>query len=114
MNSEYWRIFCDEVVPDVLGVNPSKEQIDRLHAAIMGHREMEWEACGYREADKSIMRMEIQDAKDKVFRFIEGLMADMDRGSGAFFEKLNDIQKTALATLGNARRHFETQQPTKG
>lgn len=110
MRDEYWRIFCDEVAPDILGINPSKEQVDKLTRAALNHRDMEHESCGYQEADRSVRRMEIQDAQDKVFRFVERLMEDMDRGPCRFFDLMNDTQKEALATLGHARSHFQKTQ----
>ena len=106
MRDEYWRIFCDEVVPELLNVSPTKEQVDKLTSAALNHRDMEWEACGYREADISLERMKKNDAQSEVFAFVEILMRGMDSGASEWFPRLSRDQKTALARLMHIRREF--------
>lgn len=47
MKDAYWKIFCDEAVEDVTGVSLTQEQRDALLKAILSHRDMEYEGCGY-------------------------------------------------------------------
>jgi hypothetical protein len=102
--SEYWTICAEAAVEDA-GIPATSEQIQSI-AKMMerGHQDY-GDQHGHREADRSLTRMNREEARAKVFAFVEEQMAMLDNGPN-FFDRMSFQQKEALARLMHVRKEF--------
>lgn len=110
MTKEYWDIFYNEIVPEI--INASDKQIHALRLAFENHKSMEYEACGTIEPDRSIAKTNKQEIENRVICVVERLCGEMN-GPSAIFDVATQNQKQALAKLFNLRDYLRKKEAGK-
>jgi len=105
VNVEYYRQFVFEIMAETIP-SVTNEQLEEVFKQLLLHREMEYEATGQIEADRSVIqiqkteyaenaiRMFIRTIKDKILR-------PLDSSNPALFNAASHDQKMALGQLFN-------------
>ncbi len=108
MTSTYWNI-CAEGVEEELGIRLNEEQRGVLSDGLERAHDFYGIEHGHVEADKSVARMQREDAQNIVLNFFKKRFDMLESATGVF-DALNRTQKAAFYEMLNAREFIYKEQ----